>query len=282
MPPVPIARDQNAVPVSVMDCIRRGGSQNPAFPRSGDTPDLDDQRYETIAKQTVSERMDSKLLWVQDLIPHRTITCWGPVRVGSSAGTFAGLMQATMDDPTWWTRSSVSSDGVTFSAPQWGLDYFRPSDLGFNILGPGTFESNTSYLWSGYQYGFFGGTFLGTPNPPIDLRDLLLIGGMLTQIMCPKPWKPLSYELWTVTTRWGIVDDADRTPFGVVPSPFPWSSSTDFQKQKAGVLNPGQTLIIPCPIQMQPAPPAPNNFIDPPAGINEWSGWGVSQYIVFP
>lgn len=278
--PVPVPRITTPVPVSSMDCIQRG---DPITNLS-----LDDQLLSTQG----TLRNDAKLLWQQKLIPYRSITANAPPLGEPHTDTelldyIVPLLEA--DGSAIWTTADAQDatpGGAMTTIPNWGKDYlwgpgiFRGINVFDEVIGPnvGLFPRDAEFAMSSWGYSISGGTI--QPNSPVDPNQLDK-WAVVMQLLCPNAFRPVKYELWTVTTRRGLADRQEGDPL-VIPSPFPWSSSTDFAKLKSGVLNPGQTLTIPCPIgQMPQSPPAPGGFASP-ISYGAWEGWGVSCFIYFP
>lgn len=265
--PIPVLRSPKPVPVSAMDCISRADGIL--------TPQLDDQLF---ASQGTL-RADAKLLWQQQLVPYRAIKCVGNnVQIGGS--DFNDLATRIQTDLTIWSSKDAVDSLSQPTFPLWGSNYeWFPGILpGINLWPEGSFglPGNALYAWSSWAFTLAGGTFL--PNTPVDPIKLLK-WGVITQVLCPNAYRPQNYELWTVTTRSGIADPGEGDP-GIIPA-VPWGASSDFAKSGGGTLNPGQTLIIPCPIGKSPQmPPAPSGF-DSPVTYGQYEGWGVSQFLIF-
>jgi hypothetical protein len=226
----------------------------------GGGPNFDQQRYETIG----SDQTDSKLLHGENILWYRYI---------------AGLGETPS---LWWAELSGHPD-YWLQVP-WGQEYQLGSPGGSGSswsMSPvvGTYGRLTAVdEW--VQGGFPG---FSSPVYAHSLRAF--------QVICPQLWTPKSYEIWNVTGRWSTTSGfgAGYDSTGVFPTPYPWSSSTDFVMIGSGTLNPGDTLIV-GPPNFNPtgtsqAPPAPT--IDPsPAGTayppgSDWDGWGVASFLIF-
>lgn len=132
----------------------------------------------------------------------------------------------------------------------------------------------------------------GTPPEPSGLQlsetdpsSTMARQIQVTQILAPF-FVNTAYEIWKVTGHWASGPDYA----GAVPSPFPWSNSSDFALVSSGTLSPAQLFVI---VTHDTDPPsncqsgtglAPPGTIVPPTtnDSQHWIGWGVMNYIHFP
>lgn len=267
--PLPVARSTTPIPVSAMDCIARGDPAQGQF---------DNQRYSGISKNLSFVRDDAKLLWQQELIPYRNIH----FAARNLNQEFPGLLGEVESGQLWKGKTVNIGDPNNPVPTQWGQEY----TLGFPFFGFDqrflypiaelNIGGNGFWAWSHWMWSLIGTTV--APITPID-PNLMFKVGLSTQLICPNAFRPTNYELWTVTTR-NNTASGEGDPLDV-PNPFPWSDSSDWAQDGGGVLQPGQTLIIPIPIEKSPQRP-PGQDVPGAPTYGAVEGWGVARFIYFP